>query len=374
MKGGVVFTLGEDDFQRIMHRFETEKYLPIVSQKHSICVSDTLLLIIWYVDGIRDHFWNTYIHGKRIDTNCESNVLELNTGEILDCLFQVSGARVANLLKTHPVINPLVPLPVSGPTSMYRTESAPLSELRVSYPTRPHLAVGQVCSLIYNTYLVKKGVQGSSIPTGDSFYTVVSTVRTILGDAITKMGIGDRYSLVESRAFGSEVIAIFLAFRVDHTYKHVSALCKINSHWYYLDNEIGYALPILHEFDHDEILTRTTMRVNIHVSGSEEFRSLHDITTNVVISEIGRSKSSPDGVSRTFEEINYQRFLICKLPPPLVRFGDLPTSSTGFASATVTSQRQEPIPMETDGGARKSRRRRKHRRKTRRTKHKSSLK
>jgi hypothetical protein len=188
------------------------------------------------------------------------------------------------------------------------------------------------------------------------------------------MGIGDRYSLVESRAFGSEVIAIFLAFRVDHTYKHVSALCKINSHWYYLDNEIGYALPILHEFDHDEILTRTTMRVNIHVSGSEEFRSLHDITTNVVISEIGRSKSSPDGVSRTFEEINYQRFLICKLPPPLVRFGDLPTSSTGFASATVTSQRQEPIPMETDGGARKSRRRRKHRRKTRRTKHKSSLK
>ena len=330
MKGGFSYRIKEEDYARIMRRFGKGTFLPIPSQKRNICVTDALIAVLWYTDGIRDRLWEMFIHNKVIDTDCETRIATMGDDELATCFFQLSGARVANLLNIPPLrAEPTRPL-------LLRAPSAGLEEfLPDGTPIPPEApAVGEVCSMIYHAF--RSRIQGLGVSEDikrlEDFTIKEDEIRPLLRRAIAAADLEETIEITElgeSPPEGSQLLAVYTVLNTGTSTYHLVALCKINGQWHFLDNNVGYSLPFLEEADNDERVRAMRLREELYYVEGELFYTLYDHSRPYPpVSKTGvqKTQNADSQIFWTEDQHKLQRFYVyttTPLPAPAAQGRDM---------------------------------------------------
>ena len=277
MKGGVRYDkIDEAVYLQIIERFR-EEYIPIPSQKRGICLTDALMSVLWYTDGIRGQLWEQYLHDKEIISDCETRLLELEDAQLADCFFQLSGVRVAGILapvvcegggggcsasssssssSSPPPSLPLMrvtikdgrPVVPPEPQELQTMNFEPVRKLQNVKP----LAMGELCSIVYDAFDKKtRGSVDDSIFAKTEFGLMETQVGPLIQKAVTTAKITDIQvsNVFPTNNKSAEIVAVFCTLNVPKNKftpqgAHSVAMCKINDNWHYLDNNVGYSLPM----------------------------------------------------------------------------------------------------------------------------------
>ena len=377
MKGGLALKLSDSRYAKLLNAFK-QTFIAIPSQKRGICLTDAASVILWYTDGLRSLMWEHFIHGKDIQTDCDVNFIRLTNDEILDCWIKTTGLRIANILSTYSVIG------------LRRQASFTARDSGVNLPegTDPTTAIGELCSMMYHTmyYNLKAPPQPESVSqrernkilTKTEFGAKTFFLPTIIINKVLKLlGVSDDYgysSDVYKIPLGAQIIALELEGSKTDTddVLHTAALCRVHGHWHYMDNNIGYSLPIKPEFDNDDIINmglylrsvdrpETNKFYSCLVSGSRDKRDDDEtIKRAPIVSKTGsESYDKIDEIHYSIMKIRIRR-CIYKLTPltsiepvtletsdPL--YDELMRIETGQRGNTVTSQGQRGITVRSQG-------------------------
>jgi len=265
MKGGLALKLSDSRYASLLNAFK-KTFIPIPSQKRNICVTDATSVILWYADGLRSLMWEHFVHGKEIQTDCDVNFTRLTNDEILDCWIKTTGLRIANILTTHSILG------------LKRQRSFTPHDSGINLPegAPPTTATGELCSMMYHTmyYNLMNPSESESVSqkarneilTKTDFVTNINAVQPlIINKVLNLLGVSDDYKY--SRfvySFGRQLIAIELQEFGTGPNTHVTTLCKVHGHWHYMNDEIGYSLPIKPEFDNDELIHTGLYLINVY--------------------------------------------------------------------------------------------------------------
>lgn len=268
MKGGLALKLSDSRYASLLNAFK-KTFIPIPSQKRGICLTDTASAILWYADGLRSLMWEHFVHGKEIQTDCDINFTRLTNDEILDCWIKTTGLRIANILTTHSVVG------------LRRQRSFTPHDSGVNLPegALPTTATGELCSMMYHTMYYNLMAppepqsvlqrERNKILSKTDFGAKAGFLPTlIINKVLNLLGVSDDYgySKLFEIPLGAEIIALELeGSKTDPTAPlHAAALCKIHGHWHYMDNEIGYSLPIKPDDDHDNIIYMKLFLITVY--------------------------------------------------------------------------------------------------------------
>lgn len=200
--------------------------IPIPSQKHGICAADTLQIVLFYADEIRDFFWQATILGRPyLQTICHTQHRAVPTtpdegNVILMCWLLITAARVAGLIRKHQ----------AHTGTVQRLPSEPLGQ---------HTPIGDTCgqlALLYNGVNVMDGRYGLTVEYQDAIYRALTA----------KYGapFGFQMKLHHELLPTDNVVAMTIRLVADNDGLHRVSIVKINGVWHWCDNNIGFAIPI----------------------------------------------------------------------------------------------------------------------------------
>ncbi len=240
--------------QRIV-RDAPSGYLPIPSQKRSICVSDSLLVAILYSDFLRDKIWGDSWSGA-------SGIIEPDTLPIERKLSQYSSKtsrnnseklEIAKFYVAHGVIRVghLIynTIPSTKRAKSFEEEQKQTAEntSRPPLPAGYKLVVprvnaeGEKCAMWLQVF------SGKSVNKRNySLYDWQANISQNLLNTIIKMPLFEGKFLTTQNIHegaGRYLCAILVNVSSKDA-AHKICLSKIDNRWYYCNNEIGFAVPI----------------------------------------------------------------------------------------------------------------------------------
>lgn len=365
MKGGVRLTLTDEEFGQIMDRFHQDTQLPIPSQKRGICATDALSAILWYTDEIRPLLWEIVKSG--INSTCDTMFQTLSTEELVLCWLKMTGARVATILQKdfrdrktvfRDILQKLTPPVTDGNslaqwlvenkskdpkmiahiqdiftkayvapstlTMMIRQPSTSPEELNV--PNIEGAALGEVCSMIYHTYRMRlRDAQGTealnqseleSISKKTSFGAPTDIVPSMINSSFQLLGVDTEYECGPTLPPFASPLAIYFVVDSNNPIpgtRHAVGLCKINGHWQFLDDNMGYSLPLREEYDTDDTVVNNPLSVALIYKKDKYELLIYLMIGRKTVSYIGTSQTSKAlSIGGLFEWPEISRFYVYK--------------------------------------------------------------
>ena len=312
-------------------------YLPIPSQKSGICVSDSILVSVLYSDYLRDDCWDMMCHTQPCEsstfttTQYDKNLLtyfskvavtEEEKIESAKAYLAQGMIRIGNFLANAvPSIKRFKSFEDTDPNRIFRNPE------------------GEKCGLWLQVLTGKKinttefGLSMPQLETSLNIFNILfqgpifKHKYEIIPESKYQDFIQDRY-----------LCAILLNFkRYDgrEWHAHEVCICKINGAWYYCNNNIGFAVPIL--FPESERLEDkldlmrfqlVSFQKGIQVLSVLKFGSNHEGFRDITNPRpyIFTLKPSNRRPTHLYEETKQSRFYI--FGPPITSATDYPRPLT----------------------------------------------
>jgi hypothetical protein len=335
-KGGVKIKISRRQAAYILARMNTDKFIPIPSQKRGICLADAMSSIIWYTDEIRDFLWEFFSRDDtEINTDCDQNAFRLTPDELVRCWLQLTAARIVKIFDEN--------IPTGATSRLRREPSAPLEEVSANVPTMPTegpadiRALGELCSMVYSAYRKKlvtdispyalfKELTGSVQRTRDFGIELEhSLTPSLFNSTFQLFGREHLYICSNTRLQGSILLAVAMPMMTAYTVNelngdfmfeghHAAALCKINGRWHYLDNNVGFSIPFLDEYNDDNFVRSN--RYDVHYEHGNQYNvtigRTNIMVTETLTLEARRNKTM---IIRDEGPIDTVRYFIYRNPP-----------------------------------------------------------